>query len=663
VPAGQELRITLRGALIKPDPASNATYLNLTAYNGTENGVVQQPQLIISGDLVVVNGTYVKNYFATIDANYTIVATVNARCGSVTVAPAADDFTIDITVRAGSCPATVSYVATNRTYFNITITVTITPGAEFAVSFDRWLLVHYDEVLRQYNVPYRTVNIVERNDVLWVLSYRGATVRCAVPTAVAQAGEDDKYTYELTLSGVDVVNYRTLMVVLPWKIAGGGKAVVNITAYNITEGGRAKLLDFQLYNLTDMLKDTRGSEVVVTLPLNFGKVAANAYNIATKRWTIRYVIEFHDVRPEDRSLRVCATKLVPLAANYVTVSMYECAVPPAPGLPERIDPTTVVYAINRTASIRNGFDRSYAAYGGFGTPITYVVKSGEVALLPSWYHKTAVAGSRIARIWIIAASDDPSKGPALGTKYSVSTVKDDKVSINIYKFERYLVVNYVPNVCPAGWTTHTFLDEFDGVGPGRIIGLGFGTSGTSTLVLSNYTRVPMWNSTAMWLAGGVFRLPTVALDALTVQNNADFPIVVGSLTVKYRDFKYSIPMSPLRVDPGKTGTALLNGYGFGRTYMFNITDVWAFRLVQPNYEYNVGAYHAGLYDAARYFGLGEVDVTKYLRPLESKYYVQNVLYASHAETSDWTFGILKGKITETPRPSGALRPPEVGGAT
>ncbi len=67
-----------------------------------------------------------------------------------------------------------------------------------------------------------------------------------------------------------------------------------------------------------------------------------------------------------------------------------------------------------------------------------MVKSGEIALLPSWYHKTAVAGSRIARIWIIAASDDPSKGPALGTKYSVSTVKDDKVSINVYKFEKYL---------------------------------------------------------------------------------------------------------------------------------------------------------------------------------------------------------------------------------
>jgi putative transposase len=35
----------------------------------------------------------------------------------------------------------------------------------------------------------------------------------------------------------------------------------------------------------------------------------------------------------------------------------------------------------------------------------------------------------------------------------------------------------------------------------------------------------MWNSTAMWLAGGVFRLPTVALDALTVQNNADLALL------------------------------------------------------------------------------------------------------------------------------------------
>jgi hypothetical protein len=641
VPANQFLTITLIGAQIVPDSANNATYVKLTAYNGTVDSTVQAPELILTGAVVVINDELKTYYNTVVDANYSIALTINAKCGSISIFPSLSGG-VTISVYAGSCLATVSYIATNRTYTEGTITVTSAPSSEYAVSFDRWFLVPYDWVLAQYNVLYHATNIVERNDVLRVLSYDGATTICAVSTDVAQAGEDDKYTYELTLRGVEVVNYRTLKVVLPWKTAGGGKAVVNITAYR-----DGKFLDYKVYNLTEMLAGARGTRVVVTLPLNFGKVGENAYDIVTKKSTIRYVIEFQMYDPRSGPYSVCATKLVPLAANYTTVSMYECGVPPAPGVPERIDPTTVVYAINRTASILNGFDRSYDAYGGFGTPITYVVKSGEVALLPSWYYKTSVAGSRIARIWIIAASDDPSKGPALGTKYSAWTVKDDKVSINIYKFEKYLVVNYVPNVCPAGWTTQTFFDEFDG--SGRIIGLGFGTSGTSTLVLSNYTKVPMWNSTAMWLAGGVFKLPTVALDALTVQNTADFPIVVGSLSVKYGDYKYSIPMSPLRVDSGKTSTALLNSYGFGRTYMFSITDVWAFKLVQPNYQYGLNAYHAGLYDAAKHFGLGEVDVSKYLRPLESKYFVQNVLYASHAETSDWTFKILNGKITETTR--------------
>jgi len=127
VPAGQSLTLTLRGAKIVPDPASNATYIKLTSYNGTENNVVVQPQLTISGSLVVINGTYVKNYLTTINANYTIVLSVNARCGSITVAPGANDITVDITVNAGSCPASVSYVATNRTYTYGTITVTSTP--------------------------------------------------------------------------------------------------------------------------------------------------------------------------------------------------------------------------------------------------------------------------------------------------------------------------------------------------------------------------------------------------------------------------------------------------------------------------------------------------------------------------------------------------------
>ncbi|ABL88282.1 conserved hypothetical protein [Pyrobaculum islandicum DSM 4184] len=638
VPAGQTLSITLVGAKIEADPSNNATYVKLTSYNGAEN---VQPQLVINGSLVVINNVYVTNYTTTINANYTIVLTINAKCGSIQIAPGTNG--LKITVNAGTCPAAVSYVATNRTYTTQTITVTAVPSTEYAVSFDRWFLVPYDWRFAQYNVLYHATNVVERNDILRVLAYTGLTQKCATAAGVTQVGEDDKYTYTLTLTGVEVVNYRTLRVELPWKTTGGGKAYVNITAY-FTNG---TLIDYKVYNLTEILAGARGTRVVVTLPLNFGKVAEKAYAIATKNLAVRYVIDFYMSDPTAGPYDVCATKLVPLAANYKTVSMYECAVPSAPGALERIDPTTVVYAIDKDLSNASGFQETFDTYGGFGTPITYVVKAGEIALLPSWYGKTSVAGSRIARLWIIAANPDYGQGPALGTKYYQYTVKDDKVTINIYKFEKYLVVNYIPNVCPAGWTTQTFLDEFDGFG--RIIGLGFGASGTSALVLSNYTKVPMWNSTAMWLAGGAFKLPTVALDALTVQNTADFPIVVSSLNVRYGDYKYPIPMPLLRVDAGKTNRTLLSAYGFGRTYMISAQDVWNFRLIQPNYEYGLNAYHAGLLDAAKYFGLGDVDVAKYLRPLESKYFVQNVLYASHAETSEWTYNILGRKIAEWTR--------------
>ncbi|MCY0890880.1 MAG: hypothetical protein OWQ51_07875 [Pyrobaculum arsenaticum] len=645
VPSGQTIVFNLTGAKIVIDPASNITYTKLTAYNGTENNNPVKPQLNITGSLVSINGSLVNNYRVNVNANYSIAITASAPCnGSITIAPGARDLTVQVTVKAGRCPATVTYSATNRTYSTQTVVSTSAPGAEYAVSFDRWFLVPYDWYLTQYNVLYHATNVVKRNDVIWVLSHTGKTAMCATPQGQVTAGEDDRYIYALNLTGLEVVNYRTLRVELPWLATGGGKAVVNITAYFADNN---TLIDWKVYNLTEILAGTRGTRVIVTLPLNFGKVGAKAYDIATTNAAVKYVITFDMYNPKEAPNSVCATKLVPLAGSYQNVSMYECSVPTTPGLPERIDPQTVVYAIDLQRSFANGFNETYSAYGGFGTPITYVVKSGEIALLPSWYYKTSVAGSRIARIWIIAANKDPAQGPALGTKYYSYSVKDDKVTINIYKFEKYLVVNYVHNVCPAGWTSQTFLDEFDG--SGRIIGLGFGTSGTSTLVLGNYTGVRMWNSTDMWLSGGVFKLPTVALDNLTVENTADFPIVVSSLNVKYGDYKYEIPMSPLRVDAGKTNTTRLNGYGFGRTYMFNISDVWSFTLVQPNYAYGLSAYHAGLVDAARYFGLGTVDVTKYLKPLESKYLVQNVLYASHAETSDWTFNILYGKIAETTR--------------
>ncbi|MEM4898283.1 MAG: Ig-like domain-containing protein, partial [Pyrobaculum sp.] len=336
-----------------------------------------------------------------------------------------------------------------------------------------------------------------------------------------------------------------------------------------------------------------------------------------------------------------------------TVPVYDCMVTRL-GTQEIWRNVTNVYIINVTRSITYRFNETFNLYGGFGTPITYVVKAGEVALLPSWYHKTSVAGSRIARIWIIAAGEEPCRTPALGTRYSVNTVSRNGVELKLYEFERYLVINFVPNVCPAGITTRTYLDEFDG--EGKIVGLGFGTSGTSTLVISNYTRVRMWNSTEMWLAGGSFKLPTVALDELTVRNDAEFPIYVSALVVRSMGCTYELPVDLLRVDRRAVGSTQLSRYGFGRTYMMSISGVWAFRLVQPNYNYSLKVYHAGAVDAAHYFGLidksNKADVMRILErlcPIPSAGVVQNVLYASHAPVREWTYKILFGKIEEVTR--------------
>ncbi|MEM4732297.1 MAG: Ig-like domain-containing protein, partial [Desulfurococcaceae archaeon] len=639
--------ITLRGARIWSDPARNATYVGFISYNGTDpNGQRVEPQLIVdaSDAVISVGGRVRQNEVWTVNANHTIELIVNAKCGSVTIMPGVDELTINLEVVAGTCDATVRYIATNRTYTVRNVTAAY-PSMEYAVSFDRWFAVPYDWRYRAFNVLYHSINVVNRSDVLRTLSHVGNTTKCATLQEQIIHDEDDEYRYRLMLRGVEVVNYRTLEVELPWKVTGG-KALVNITAY-FANGTK---IDSIVYNLTDMLAGTRSTRAVVRLPLNFGRVGALAYRIATQNLEVRYDITFYMYDPTTAPTRVCATKLVPLVAEYATVSMYDC-MEMRPGAPE-IDPQTTVYRINIAQSLANAFGETFDKYGGFGTPITYVVKAGDIALLPSWYHKTSVAGSRIARIWIIAAGEQPCGTPALGTRYSFTEVKDDKVELKLYKFNKYLVVNFVPNVCPAGVTTRTYLDEFDG--EGRIVGLGFGTSGTSALVISNYTGVQMWNSTAMWLAGGAFKLPTVALDRLTVKNEAEFPIVVGALTVRYMDrCTYKVPVDLTYVGSKTVNTTLLDGYGFGRTYMMNITDVWAFRLVQPNYRYSLKVYHAGVVDAVKYFGLdGGLDMAKILNhvsPLTTAEFVQNVLYASHAPAAEWTYTILFGKIREVTR--------------
>jgi len=135
--------------------------------------------------------------------------------------------------------------------------------------------------------------------------------------------------------------------------------------------------------------------------------------------------------------------------------------------------------------------------GGFGAPITYIVKGGEVALLPAWAAGSATYGSRIARIWVFTFD-----GPALGTtKLSDLPVaewiaRDGSGKISRYDFSgsKYLVVNFVPKVVnasriskvyyaellPPVSSVETYLGRTYYTLSGRTTGLGFGTGGTST---------------------------------------------------------------------------------------------------------------------------------------------------------------------------------------
>jgi len=234
------------------------------------------------------------------------------------------------------------------------------------------------------------------------------------------------------------------------------------------------------------------------------------------------------------------------------------------------------------------------------------------------------------------------------------------------------VVNYVPNLCPAGYIGATNLDEFDGTG--RITALGFGTSGTSSLIIGQYLGVPAWNASALWAAGAkadgraVYRLPTVALDSVTVENMADYPIYIYRVRVRYVDplgnpYTYAMPVDDVmkyRVDSGKTLTVQFKPgvYGFGRTYMVNVSDVWFARVVDPGYRYRVEVFHGGLIDALKYFGLslGGKSIADVLSPIYGPYVTLNALYASHLDVDQskqkralWTYNIFGGKKSEYTR--------------
>jgi len=303
--------------------------------------------------------------------------------------------------------------------------------------------------------------------------------------------------------------------------------------------------------------------------------------------------------------------------------------------------------------------------GGFGAPITYIVKGGDVALLPAWATGSATYGSRIARIWVFTFD-----GPALGTTKldDLSVVewvaRDGSGKISRYDFSgsKYLVVNFVPKIVnasriskvyyaellPPVSSEETYLGRRYYTLSGRTTGLGFGTGGTSTVVLSTLwwtdrcaTKSPVafWNSTEL-ASLGVVQLPTTALASLDVMNKADFPIYVAGVEMKYGDNTYAIEAAELkRLDTGQRVRVGLRGYGFGLSYFIEPARYWNYTSTLANYNYTALAYHGGVVDALNYFGIkaNVADILKRLEPLRL-YVPENVLYASHAErqTTGWS---------------------------
>jgi len=339
------------------------------------------------------------------------------------------------------------------------------------------------------------------------------------------------------------------------------------------------------------------------------------------------------------------------------------------------DPNDVIYYV-KAAVPQLVVDPQVYYEGGFGAPITYIVEGGQVALLPAWAAGSAAYGSRIARIWVFTLGGPGT--PALGTNaLSDLTVYEwvapDGSKIERYDFSggvKYLVINYVPKVANASYISKVYYveppygtDEIITVGgqpltfrtlSGKTAGLGFGTSGTSTLVLSTLywagacgiqRPVAFWNSTEL-ASLGVVKIPTTALTGLTVYNNATFPIYVGGVEVQYGGDKYSVDSAQLvRVESGNVTTVDLRGYAFGLSHFFTTDMWWNYTSALAAYNYTALAYHGGIIDAIKHFGTlssgelskRELEIVKKLEPLRL-YVTENVLYASAAEIKKWTIG-------------------------
>ena len=521
-------------------------------------------------------------------------------------------------------------------------------GYEHAASFDRWVYVQYPYTL------IRTFNYFERNNFVGLLAGGYAVpVSFSNPSTGVYSSIFNIYMYSPN-NYTNLLNFKTLRLYLPW--GSGTEATVTVTAINVTNGATYSTT-FNLAQYSNLTQNL--------LPYNIN-LRNIALNLVPGNSTADIEFNVTLVYQAGPTTSLYSTPSGFLVAGVYLNATYNSAV---------IGNMTVSLQFVNITAVGN-----YTKWGGFGAPVTYIVPSGQIALLPAYPSGTSAAGSYIARIWIVAAG---SKEALCTSAPKVLGPLTDSKGANVVGYDflgkTYLVVNYIPASTPATkpsvpvWSS-TNLDEFYD-GSGLVAGLGFPIGGTSPFAIAYSLGVPVWNVTALYAAGmTTLQMPTTALDYLTVYNNASFPILVSGVTMSCGSSSYTIPVSSTGyayVPMYSQQTIPLGNYSFGLSYAIKAAGPWSLAVSRMPYSYSVSAYYGGVVNLTQHF-LGDILIqanrtlssnirnelmnassraqealSNYaelvqlfnLQPLSSASYTENVLYASHAQSNitGWSF--------------------------
>jgi hypothetical protein len=486
-------------------------------------------------------------------------------------------------------------------------------------------------------------------------------------------------TYDSNSRVFELLTYRTLSIEVPYAercyVGAGESGVVEVKNYAVTLTVEARfasnntLIDKVTYDLSRMVAGTVEERPIVHVPLLFGKVAGLAKYVHPDRNDgVEIMFEFKmEVREGDRRVKYgqyCkgaigdswtahVSALIPAEVYFdVRTAGSRWITTDGRVLPSgkyTIYTTEVYKYVNATSDLEwtvvaavphLQVDAVWRVQFGFGAPLTVEFKAGDVVVLPAWTSASAGYGSRIARIWLY------------------TYVKDHRVK----------VVNFVPSV--NGWKiVQTYRNEFSDTGSGDIWGLGFLTSGTSSVVYSaiglagkfggfdysTYKGYAFWNSTELaeiTAKIGAVKLPTIALDELEIANVAKFPIVVTGVKIVDNATKVTKvidAMSPTRLETGQKRNIELAGYSFGTTYDINMTRPWNFSTLPNAPCYAPVVYYGGYEDAVKFFRVFDptlrTDYSK-LTPLSPRCVVQNTLYESHHRSATNSFTTARVRVVD-----------------